>query len=414
MRVLSSVLASVMVFVGVSERVSALDNGLALTPPMGWLSWERFRCDIDCTNDPYNCISESLYTDMADRMAADGWIDVGYEYVNIDDCWAEKDRDSAGQLQPDRVRFPDGMSWLADYVHALGLKLGTYGDYGSQTCGGYPGSENYLQLDANTLAEWTIDSWKMDGCNVDLTKMSTGYPAMSKYLNGTGRPILYSCSWPAYTFGTNNTNWSLIVSNCNLWRMYDDIQDDWNSVVSIINFMFDQQDLLQPMAGPGHWNDPDMVICGNFALSIDECRAQFAVWSILAAPLYLSVDLRTIRPEFVQILQNREVIAIDQDSAGIQGRRVSGSRSENIQVFSRPLANGDTAVVIFNNDAGGMPSNVTVSFSTLSLKGSYVVRDLYAGADLGRFTDSFHSMVNPHGANIFRLRESTSGLVEVQ
>lgn len=159
-----------------AHLVSALNNGLALTPPMGWLSWERYRCDIDCTNDPDNCISENLYKAMADHLAADGYLAVGYEYVNIDDCWAEKMRDFAtDQLIPDRQRFPSGMRALADYVHAKGLKLGIYGDWGTFTCGGYPGTLGYAEVDAKTFANWTIDSLKLDGCNANLDtyKVST-------------------------------------------------------------------------------------------------------------------------------------------------------------------------------------------------------------------------------------------------
>jgi len=146
-----------------------------------------------------------------------------------------------------------------------------------------------------------------------------------------------------------------------------------------------------------------MVICGNYALSLDECKAHFAIWSILAAPLYLSVDLRTIRPEFVQVLQNKEIISIDQDVLGIQGRRVMGSRTSAIQVFSRPLSNGDMAVVIFNNDSAGTPTNVTVPFSTLTITGTHYIRDLYSATDLGSFASSFTQMVNPHGVGMYRL-----------
>ena len=150
--------------------VSSLDNGLALTPPMGWLSWERYRCDIDCVNDPDNCISERLYRTMALHLQSDGFLDAGYEYVNIDDCWSELMRDfDTDQIVPDKQRFPSGMRALADYVHGLGLKLGIYGDWGTTTCGGYPGTLGYMQIDAQTFANWTIDSLKLDGCNADLS-----------------------------------------------------------------------------------------------------------------------------------------------------------------------------------------------------------------------------------------------------
>ena len=173
--------------------VLSLDNGLALTPPMGWLSWERYRCDIDCASDPSNCISESLYKAMADHLAADGFADVGYTYVNIDDCWAEKLRDfTTGQMVPDRKRFPSGMRALADYVHGKGLKLGIYGDWGTYTCGGYPGTLGYAELDAQTFANWTIDSLKLDGCNaaLDTYKSARSHP-FPPYPPPPMPPLLY-------------------------------------------------------------------------------------------------------------------------------------------------------------------------------------------------------------------------------
>jgi len=172
--------------------ISSLDNGLVLTPPMGWLSWERFTCQTDCVNHPKDCISERLYMDMADRLASDGFRDVGYEFVNIDDCWLEKERDAqTGKLVADRTRFPHGIKWLADYIHSKGLKLGIYGDVGTKTCAGYPGSDgtngtDYYQLDAQTFAEWGVDSLKFGGCNEDIKQMDTKFPKMSDALNKTG------------------------------------------------------------------------------------------------------------------------------------------------------------------------------------------------------------------------------------
>eukprot|EP01105_Mastigella_eilhardi_P007781 TRINITY_DN1945_c0_g1_i4.p1 TRINITY_DN1945_c0_g1~~TRINITY_DN1945_c0_g1_i4.p1 ORF type:complete len:287 (+),score=37.97 TRINITY_DN1945_c0_g1_i4:108-863(+) len=223
---------------------------------MGWLDWERFRCNVDCENDPDNCISEQLFTEMADRMVADGFLDAGYNLVNIDDCWASMERDAYGRLEADPDRFPHGIPWLAQYMHTRGLKLGIYGDYGNYTCGGYPGSIDYLQIDAETFAFWGVDMLKLDGCYADPASMDKGYPEMEKYLNATDRPIIYSCSWPYYQLlGLLPLNWDLIAENCNLWRLFDDIQDSWDSVSSIIQFVGDARDTLVPVAKPGAWND---------------------------------------------------------------------------------------------------------------------------------------------------------------
>ncbi|KAJ9599026.1 hypothetical protein L9F63_010483, partial [Diploptera punctata] len=187
-----------LVTLGFLATTSALDNGLALTPPMGWLSWERYRCITDCVNFPDECISENLFFRTAKLMATEGYLEAGYEYIIIDDCWLSKERDSEGRLQPDPDRFPSGIKALSDYVHSLGLKFGIYEDYGNLTCAGYPGILGHLETDANTFAEWGVDYIKVDGCNSNLEDMNTGYAEFGSYLNKTGRPIVYSCSLPFY------------------------------------------------------------------------------------------------------------------------------------------------------------------------------------------------------------------------
>lgn len=242
------------------EQVLVLENGLMRTPPMGWLAWERFRCNTDCDEDPKNCISERLFMEMADRLAQDGWRDLGYTYLNIDDCWIGG-RDDKGRLVPDPKRFPKGIAFLADYAHSLGLRLGIYEDLGNFTCMGYPGTTlDKVFQDAQTFAEWKVDMLKLDGCYSTSEEKAKGYPMMAAALNATGRPIAFSCSWPAYEGGLPpEVNYSLLTDICNLWRNYDDIQDSWSSVLSVLDWFVDHQDILQPVAGPGHWNDPDMV-----------------------------------------------------------------------------------------------------------------------------------------------------------
>lgn len=242
---------------------------------------------------------------------------------------------------------------------------------------------------------------------------------MSLALNATGRPILYACSWPAYYQGSglfNQTEWNLLSEYCNYWRNYNDINDDWDSVSDIIEWWGNNQNTIAPIAGPGHWNDPDMVLCGDFALSLYECRTQFALWSLWSAPLYLSVDLRQLDPAVKVVLQNKEVIAIDQDRLGKQGTRVAtfGCDDSGIHcaqsVWRKQLSNGDIAVVLYNRENYGMPQTITATWQQLSLQPNavYKVRDLWQGKDLGTFSSSFNASVNTHDALIFRFIASSN------
>ncbi|XP_041831947.1 alpha-N-acetylgalactosaminidase [Melanotaenia boesemani] len=390
----------VLVFTSVlSVTTFALDNGLMRTPPMGWLAWERFRCDIDCDHDPKNCISENLFIDMADRLFEDGWKELGYVYVNIDDCWSSMERDKQGRLQSDPKRFPGGIQKLARYLHDRGLKLGIYGDMGTHTCGGYPGTPlDKIQIDAQTFADWEVDMFKFDGCYSNDAEQAQGYPLMSKALNATGRPIGYSCSWPAYQGGLPpKVNYTQLGEICNLWRNYDDIQDSWHSVLSIVDWFFENQDILGPAAGPGRWNDPDMLLVGDFGLSVDQSRTQMALWAIMAAPLFMSNDLRTISSEARNILQNKMAISINQDVMGIQGRRIVKEKS-GIEVFWRPLSNNASALVFFSR-RDDMPYRYTTSLSKLNYTtGSYKIIDVFTEktAALKDSTD-FVVSVNPSG-----------------
>ncbi|XP_013867417.1 alpha-N-acetylgalactosaminidase [Austrofundulus limnaeus] len=395
-----------LVFASVAAVTTiALDNGLMKTPPMGWLAWERYRCNVDCENDPKNCISENLFIDMADRLYEDGWKELGYNYVNIDDCWTLRERDQQGRLQADPKRFPGGIKRLADYMHNRGLKLGIYGDMGTYTCMGYPGTPvEKIQVDALTFAEWEVDMLKYDGCYSNDTDQALGYPLMAKALNNTGRPIGYSCSWPAYQGGLPpKVNYTQLGEICNLWRNYGDIQDSWSSVLMIIDWVFTNQDVLTPAAGPGKWNDPDMLIIGDFGLSLDQSRSQMALWAIMAAPLFMSTDLRTISGEARTILQNKMIISIDQDVLGIQGRRILKEKS-NIEVYWRPLSNNASALVFFSRRTD-MPYRYKTSLSKLNYTtGTYKVHDVFTDkTDVLMDSTVFEVAVNPTGVVMWYL-----------
>ncbi|XP_063169517.1 alpha-galactosidase A [Candoia aspera] len=333
---------------------AALDNGLARTPPMGWLHWERFLCQTDCEREPRQCISEQLFRQMADRMAMDGWKDVGYRFLCIDDCWMAPTRDKQGRLQPDPKRFPSGIQSLADYVHSKGLKLGIYADIGNRTCAGFPGSYGHYKLDAETFASWGVDLLKFDGCDFGtLDQMAEGYKKMSWALNKTGRSIVYSCEWPLYQRRFQEVNYTEIKQYCNYWRNYADISDAWTSIKNILDWTSQDQDSLVDVAGPGGWNDPDMLVIGNFGLSWDQQVTQMALWAIMAAPLLMSNDLRQISSKAKGLLQNKEVIAINQDPLGKQGYKIREGR--NFELWERPLSNGAFAVAVLNRQEMGGP-----------------------------------------------------------
>ncbi|NXB27698.1 AGAL galactosidase, partial [Eulacestoma nigropectus] len=349
-----------------------LDNGLARTPPMGWLHWERFLCGTDCAADPRRCVSEQLFVEMADRMVAEGWRDAGYEFICIDDCWMAPTRDKQGRLQADPGRFPGGIRKLADYVHSKGLKLGIYSDVGNKTCAGFPGSYNHYDLDAQTFASWGVDLLKFDGCSSDsLELLAEGYRRMSLALNKTGRSIVYSCEWPFYLRPVQQPNYTEIKQYCNHWRNFYDVYDSWSSIKSILDWTALHQDSIVKIAGPGGWNDPDMalfvclpqLVIGNFGLSWEQSVTQMAMWAIMAAPLFMSNDLRHISPEAKCLLQNKEVIAINQDPLGKQGYQLA--KDKNFQLWERPLSGRAYAVAVLNHQEIGGPQNFTFSLTFL-------------------------------------------------
>ncbi|HEX3046011.1 MAG TPA: glycoside hydrolase family 27 protein [Bacillota bacterium] len=373
------------------NRVTALDNGLARTPPMGWNSWNYFAGNIN----------EKLVREIADAMVKSGMRDAGYEYINIDDYW-QFSRDENGVIVPEASKFPNGMKALADYVHSKGLKLGLYSDRGLKTCGGRPGSYGYEELDAKTYAAWGIDYLKYDNCNPAPNSVQMkDYQRMRDALLKCGRPIVFSiCAWSFYGWAPDTGN---------LWRTGADISDDWNVIIGIIK----ENNLLAKFAGPGHWNDPDMLEVGNGGLSNTEYRAHFSMWCIMAAPLIAGNDLRNMTPETVEILTNQEVIAVDQDPAGIQGTKVE--HDGILEVWLKPLGSAggkEKAVALFNRD--DMEAPITTHWDKIGITGTAMVRDLWSHKDLGVFKDSFTAKAPSHGVVMLKITQqkaaSTPGI----
>ncbi|GAB3779795.1 alpha-galactosidase [Dyella agri] len=371
-------------------------NGLAMTPPMGWNSWNRFGCHID----------EKTVRAVADAMVASGMRDAGYQYVVIDDCWQDK-RDTDGNMMPDPAKFPSGIKALADYVHSKGLKFGIYSDAGSMTCGRRPGSQGHEYQDAVAYARWGVDYLKYDWCFTGTRNSEEAYALMADALRSTGRDIVFSiCDWGISrpTMVDKSMPWEWGAKIGNLWRTTEDIYDAWagrkGTSLGMVNIL-DLTESLYAYAGPGHWNDPDMLEIGNGGMSDVEYRAQFSLWAMIAAPLIAGNDIAHMSDATRAILLNRDVIAVDQDNLGRAGHRVR--KNGDLEVWARPLADGGRAVVLFNR--GEHPADITADWTDLGFPATAAlkVRDLWANKSLGRASGHFTANVAPHGVVMVRL-----------
>jgi alpha-galactosidase len=357
-------------------------NGLAKTPPMGWNSWNLFAGKID----------DKTVRTMADAMVSSGMRDAGYIYVNIDDTW-EGIRDAQGNLQPN-YKFPD-MKALSAYVHSMGLKLGIYSSPGPRTCAGYPASYGHEQQDANIFASWGIDYLKYDWCSAGSIYKNESlqpiYQKMGEALHATGRPIVYSLC--EYGLGSVE-KWGADASG-NLWRTTDDIRDNWDSMLSNI----EKQAPTAPYAGPGHWNDPDMLEIGNGRMSDDEYRTHMSLWALTAAPLLAGNDIRTMSAVTKSILMNKEVIAIDQDSLGKQALPV---KNGNLETWIKPLSDGGVAVGVVN--LGPAAAQATVHASDLHLAHAVAkARDLWRHQEVEFVNGSYAATIPSHSVLLLRL-----------
>jgi alpha-galactosidase len=359
-------------------------NGLAKTPPMGWNSWNKFA----------GRVKDADVRGMADAFITSGLKAAGYIYVNIDDTW-QGNRDAQGNITPNN-KFPD-MKALADYVHSKGLKIGIYSSPGPNTCAGYEGSYGHEEQDAKTWAAWGIDYLKYDWCGASRIykdeDMQAVYQKMGDALRKSGRPIVYSLC----QYGRADVwKWGPEVSG-NLWRTTGDIRDAWDSMSHI---GFDLQDKLHEYAAPGHWNDPDMLEIGNGRMTDEEYRVHMSLWSILAAPLLAGNDLREMTPEIKAILTNSEVIAIDQDKKGVQGKRFS--KSGDLEVWTRPLDGGAQAVALFNRGADA--ASMSVKWADLGLSGApKKARDLWSHREVKPSGAEYTAMVPSHGVVMLRV-----------
>ena len=371
------------------EVVNKGPNGLALTPPMGWNSWNKFACNVN----------EQIVRDTTDAMVASGMRDAGYQYVVIDDCW-HGPRDADGFITADPQKFPSGIKALSDYVHSKGLKFGIYSDAGRLTCGGRPGSQGHEYQDALTYARWGVDYLKYDWCSTGDRNAKEGYALMADALRQSGREIVFSmCEW-----GTAQP-WLWAQNIGNLWRTTGDISDDFGTKKKAHDWehpmlqLLDWNEPLWPFAGPGHWNDADMLEVGNGGMTPTEYRSHFSLWAMMASPLMAGNDIAHMDDKTKSILLNKEVIAVDQDRLGVQGRRAW--KDGNREVWAKPLAGGGRALLLFNR--GETPAAIRATAEQLSWPAGIraKVRDLWAHKSMGRWSGSIETTVEPHGVAMF-------------
>ena len=362
--------------------------GLAPTPPMGWNSWNTFGVNID----------EKLIKEMADALIASGMQEAGYNYIVIDDGWEAMARDKQGSLVPDPKRFPNGMKVVGDYLHSKGFKFGIHNCAGTKTCSGFPGGRGHEFQDARSYASWGVDYLKYDWCEHGTANAEETYKTMRDGLYAAGRPVVFSlCEWG------NNKPWLWAGDVGHLWRTTGDITDCYGcqDVYALgWKFILKSQVGLEKYAGPDHWNDPDMLEVGNPGLSLNESRAHFSLWCMLAAPLMAGNDARKMSPEVRAILTDKDVIALDQDPLGKQGYQYMDHPGKEIWV--KELSKGQWAVCFFNSSDEQMP--IRVKWENLSfLKGKFEIRDLWQKKSLGTTASDYTFDVPPHDVALVKL-----------
>ncbi|WP_461033054.1 glycoside hydrolase family 27 protein [Streptomyces mayteni] len=378
----------------------------ALTPPLGWNSWNSFGCGN---------VNETVIRQAADAMVSSGMRDAGYQYVVVDDCWFDPQRDAQGNLRAHPTRFPSGMRALGDYIHSRGLEFGIYMSPTERTCaqrvGGYPGSTGSMgheRQDADIFASWGVDYLKYDWCSPQGTRdeQVARFTLMRDALRATGRPIVYSINPNSLHAITGSTyDWGQVAD---LWRTTEDLLDIWqngntNSYPMGVGNVVDINAPLASQAGPGHWNDPDMLVVGRPGLTLTEARSHFALWALMAAPLMAGNDIRTMSADVSAILRNPRLLAVNQDPLGAGGRRVRDDGAT--EVFAKPLSDGSVAVGLFNR--GAATATITTTAAQIGLSGgSFTLTDLWTGGTSSS-GGQLSASVPAHGVAVYRVSGGT-------
>lgn len=381
----------IFIFALMAKGVSAQKfENLAQTPPMGWNSWNKFGCDV----------SEKLIMEVADAMVSTGMAAAGYEYLVIDDCW-QVDRDGNGEIVVDKDRFPHGMKYVADYVHSKGLKFGIYSCAGTKTCQGRPGGRGYEFQDARTYANWGVDYLKYDWCNSSTQNAQASYTLMRNALYKAGRPIVFSiCEWGS------NKPWEWAKEVGHLWRTTGDIVDRWDAMMGI----FDAERDLWRYAGPGHWNDPDMLEVGNGGMTSEEYKTHFSLWCMLAAPLMAGNDLREMSKETKEILTNKEMIDVNQDKLGKQAFCLRDNG--DYEIWIKKLSGDEKAVCLLNraDETKTVEINLPVILKATESYWStdpyklqdYRIRDLWQHEEIKPKGEVMEVKMAPHSVKVYR------------
>jgi len=377
---------------------------LALTPPMGWNSWNTFAININ----------EHMLRDMVDAMVSSGMRDAGYNYFVLDDGWMSMQRDTFGNLVADPKKFPSGIKAFADYVHSKGMKFGIYNCAGTLTCAGFPGTHGHEYQDARLYASWGVDYLKYDWCNTDSINARDAYLTMSRAIRAAGRPMVFSlCEWG------NHAPWLWASNVGQLWRTTGDIHAGFDKDLSngtwyspSVMHIMDMQTKIRQYAGPGHWNDPDMLEVGN-GMSYAEDKAHFSIWCMLAAPLISGNDVRKMPETTRSILTNKDVIAVDQDSLGVEAYRYYAF--DSLEMWIKPLKNNELAVCFLNRASHSQIINYdwkahvltdTVSHMHIDFNAeTYKLYDLWSKKNAGTTGNSFKQTIAPHDVVMLRLKK---------
>jgi alpha-galactosidase len=395
--------ASALALFSVTEQpaAQAAPGSPALTPPLGWNSWNSFGCGI----------TEAQVRQATDTMVSSGMRDAGYQYVVVDDCWFDPQRDASGNLRSHPTKFPSGMKALGDYIHSRGLKFGIYQAPNERTCAqgvgthpGSTGSKGHEVQDARAFASWGVDYLKYDWCSSAGTRdeQIARFTIMRDALRATGRPIVYSINSNSFHAPTGDKyNWGEVAD---LWRTTEDLLDIWqngntNSYPMGVGNVLDVTAPLAAQTGPGHWNDPDMLVVGRPGLSLTESRSHFALWALMAAPLMAGNDIRTMSADVSAILRNPRLLAVNQDKLGAGGRRVRDDG--NTEVFAKPLSDGSVAVGLFNRGNATATVSTTAAQAGLS-GGSFTLTDLWTGGTSST-SGQISASVPAHGVAAFRV-----------
>ncbi len=396
----TSLILVTMSFSVTTELNAQKFEGLAMTPPMGWNSWNTFESHI----------SEQLVKDTAEAMVQSGMLEAGYDTIVLDDCWSLRDRDPEGNLVADPIKFPSGMKALADYLHERGFKFGIYGCAGKTTCAGYPGSMGHEYQDARTFASWGIDYLKYDWCATGTRDAKEAYTTMRDALAAAGRPIIFSlCEW-----GTADP-WLWAKDVGHLWRVSGDIYDCWDCEQewsrgwkAILDLYHNKKpssggrDGLGQYAGPGHWNDLDMMEVGSAGLTTIESRSHFTLWCMVASPLMAGNDLRTMSDEIAAILTDKDALKVNQDPTGVPGWRY-GTHPDQYEIWIRPLENGDWALCVLNDSDDAVEVNLEWERLARHFSGEFEIFDIWDKKDLGKNDKDLSKTIASHDTWFMRL-----------